>query len=186
MGLKDLSSQQICKLGETAVALELMKRGYDVINLNESLQNYMNADLLCISGKTGNGIKIQVKTGTTENIRCGLIADPATGVIQNLDERVICPWVFVHVADKTNQDGSTDFKFDYYILTRDETRELLRVAHDWYANDTKNGRKLQKNILVGMDIPWLMGEDFKDTSLHNARKNPLKSKALNQWDKIAL
>ena len=181
MGLKELSFQQLCKLGETAVALELMKRGYDVINLNESLQNYKHADLLCVSCDTGKTELIQVKTGSTKNIYCGLTAN-TSGVISNLEEKVVCPWVFVHVTPK----GEDDINFDFYILTRNETIELLRSAHDWYANDTKNGRKLQNNILVGMDVPWLMGEDTKETKLHNAYKNPLKESSKDRWDKISL
>ena len=133
MELKELSNQQLGKCGETAVALELMKRGYDVINLNESLQNYKHADLLCLSCKTGKTELIQVKTGSTKNIRCGLIADSKTGIISDLDEKVICPWVFVHVSEYKTQEGKTDLKFDFYVLTRDETRELLRSAHHWYA-----------------------------------------------------
>ena len=70
MGKAKLNSDQLGRLGETAVALELMKRGYDVINLNESLQNFQHADLLCICSKTGKMQQIQVKTGSTKNIYC--------------------------------------------------------------------------------------------------------------------
>ena len=184
MGLKELSSQQLCKLGETALALELMNRGYDVINLNESLQNYMNADLLCMSGKTGEGIKIQVKTGTTKNIRCGLIAEPTTGVIQNLDDKIICPWVFVHIAECTTDDGKADFKFDFYVLLPDETKELLRTAHHWYA--TQWDRQLTKNIQVGVDVPWLKASISKASKHHPEYKSSLGCSAQDRWDKIAL
>lgn len=184
MGLKELSSQQLGKLGETAVALELMKRGYDVINLNESLQNYMNADLLCLCGKTGEGIKIQVKTGTTKNIRCGLIADCKTGVIPNLDEKVICPWVFVHIAEYVKKDGNTDLKFDFYVLLPDEIKELLRTAHHWYA--TQWDRTLTKDIQVGVDIPWLEGGISKKTDHHPEFKSSLRCSAKDKWDKIKM
>lgn len=43
-----LTENQLGRLGETAVALELMKRGYDVVNLNDSIKNYQHADLLCV------------------------------------------------------------------------------------------------------------------------------------------
>lgn len=43
-----LTENQLGRLGETAVALELMKRGYDVVNLNDSIKNYQHANLLCV------------------------------------------------------------------------------------------------------------------------------------------
>ena len=180
MGLKELSFQQLGRLGETAVALELMKRGYDVINLNESLQNYKHADLLCVSCNTGKTELIQVKTGTTKNIYCGLVADPQTGVIPNLDEKVICPWVFVHATPK----GNDDYSFEFFILTCEETKELLRTAHHWYA--TQWDRTLTKNIQVGVDVPWLKGGISKESKLHPQYKSSLGCSAQDRWDKIAL
>lgn len=174
-----LTNNQLCRLGETAVALELMKKGYDVINLNESLKNYKGADLLCVNG-AGNkeDIYIQVKTGKSLKIDCGLTADPKTGIIAHLDEKVTCPWVFVHVTD--------DFKCDFYILTRDETRELLRSAHHWYVQETYSGRVLSKPVRVSVDVPWLEAKDYKATKLHKPFTNTLKKSAKDQWDKISL
>jgi hypothetical protein len=43
-------------IGETAVSLELMKMGYDVINLNTLRHNYQNIDLICINPQTGKKI----------------------------------------------------------------------------------------------------------------------------------
>lgn len=71
--INSLSSQQLGRLGETAVALELMKRGFDVINLNDSLQNYKHADLFC--AKDDKTTLIQVKTGSSNKIYCGLTAN---------------------------------------------------------------------------------------------------------------
>ena len=181
MGQNKLTSDQLCRLGETAVALELMKKGYDVINLNESLKNYEHADLLCISRSSGKDIRIQVKTGSTNKIYCGLTATNK-GVINDLEKKVVWPWVFVHVTP----DGKGDFKFDFYILTCDETRELLRSSQDWYANQTKTGRILQKSIPVSVDVPWLEAKGSKETALHYAYKSTLKSTAIDKWEKISL
>lgn len=178
MGLKELSFQQLGKLGETAVALELMKRGYDVINLNESLQNYKHADLLCVSCNTGKTELIQVKTGSTKNIYCGLTAN-TSGEIFDLEEKVICPWVFVHITPKGD-----DINFDFYILTCEETKELLRTAHHWYA--TQWDRTLTKNIQVGVDVPWLKGGISKASKHHPQYKSSLGCSAQDRWDKIAL
>ena len=185
MGLKELSSQQLGKLGETAVALELMKRGYDVINLNESLQNFQHADLLCVCSRTGKMQPIQVKTGSTKNIYCGLTAT-TKGEIIGIEDKVVCPWIFVHVTEITTAKQKKDLHFDFYILTREETIDLLQDAHNWYANDTKYKRDRQKPIRVGMDIQWLNADGKKETRLHNAYKSLLTESSQDKWDNIAL
>ena len=185
MGQIKLTSDQLCRLGETAVALELRKKGYDVINLNESLKNYEHADLLCISRTSGKNLPIQVKTGSTNKIYCGLTATNK-GVINDLEKKVVCPWVFVHVAPVITPAGKGDFKFDFYILKCEETRELLRSSQDWYANQTKTGRILQNSIPVSVDVPWLEAQGSKETALHYAYKSTLKITSLDKWDKIAL
>ena len=182
-----LTNNQLCRLGETAVALELMKRGYDVINLNESLKNYKGADLLCVNGAgSKEDIYIQVKTGKSPKIDCGLTADPKTGVIANLDEKVTCPWVFVHVTELTTVQGNNELKFDFYILTCNETRELLRSAHHWYVKETYSGRVLSKPIRVSVDVPWLEAKGYNATKLHKPFTSTLKQSAKDQWDKIWL
>ncbi|MBR6659313.1 MAG: hypothetical protein IKL19_04470 [Paludibacteraceae bacterium] len=49
-----LTNKQKGVIGETAVVLELLKRGFDVININNSYQNYENADLICMNPNNGN------------------------------------------------------------------------------------------------------------------------------------
>ena len=185
MGQIRLTNDQLGRLGETAVSLELMKKGYDVINLNESLKNYEHADLLCISRVSGKDLRIQVKTGSTNKIYCGLTATNK-GIIDDLEEKVVCPWVFVHVTPVITLDGMDDFKFDFYILNRDETRELFKSSQDWYANQTKTPRTLQNSIPVSVDVPWLEAKGSKETSLHYAYKSTLKISSLDKWDKISL
>ena len=79
-------------IGETAVSLELMKMGYDVINLNTLRHNYQNIDLLCINPQTGKSVTIQVKTGSTKNLMTGFVSE-LDGTIPNLEEKVVGPWV---------------------------------------------------------------------------------------------
>lgn len=59
-------------MGETAVALELIKLGYDVININSFISNYKNADLIVMNRETGKSTMIQVKCGTTKKYSCWL------------------------------------------------------------------------------------------------------------------
>ena len=175
-----LTNNQLCRLGETAVALELMKKGYDVINLNESLKNYQHADLLCASAISGKTALIQVKTGSTMNIQCGLTSTP-DGYIEDLDGKVICPWVFVHATPQ----GENDYNLDFYVLTRDEVLDLIKTSNDWYANQWN--RKLKHDIRVGVDVKWLEGKGSSDSpGLHPAYTSSLTVSSKDKWEKIAL
>ena len=64
----------IGRIGEKAAELELLKLGFDVINLNDFRNNYENADLICMNPATGKSVMIQVKTGTTKNIMTGSVS----------------------------------------------------------------------------------------------------------------
>ena len=110
-------NQKLGVIGETAVSLELMKKGYDVINLNNIYQNYKKADLICINPDTGKSVMIQVKTGTTTNIMCGFTSE-LDGTVPELEEKVIGPWIFVFVDEK-------DFSMKFYVLTKEETHWCL-------------------------------------------------------------
>ena len=172
------SRNQIGRLGETAVALELMKRGYDVINPNDSIQNFAHADLLCTSPISGKATLIQVKTGTTKNIQCGLISTH-DGIIAGLEESVVCPWIFVHVTQ--NDDG---FAFEFYVLSRDETINLIKSSNDWYTRQWKS--KLSNNVHIGVEIAWVQAGKSEKTRLHPEYNSSLKKTAQNRWDKISI
>ena len=175
-----LTGNQLGRLGETAVALELMKRGYDVVNLNDSIKNYQHADLLCASAITGKTTLIQVKTGSTMNIQCGLTSTP-DGVIDDLDGKVVCPWVFVHATPQ----GKDDYSFEFYVLTRDEVLNLIKRSNDWDANQWS--RKLKHDIRVGVDVRWLDAKGSSDSpGLHPAYTSSLTVSSKNRWDKISL
>ena len=82
-----LTNQQKGAIGETAVVLELLKRGFNVININNSYQNYENADLICMNPNNGKSVKVQVKTGTTQNIFAGFTSE-TNGIVPNLEEKI--------------------------------------------------------------------------------------------------
>ena len=164
--------------GETAVTLELIKLGYDVININGSIQNYKNADLIVMNSKTGKSTMVQVKCGTTHNILVGLVSE-LDGTIPALDEKIICPWVFVKVDD--------DYNTEFYVLTTEEAKILIKAGNDWYVNDFN--RQLKSKPVVGMEISWLEGKNTLASSKHlktqhKAFNNPLGHNSKNRWDKI--
>ena len=141
-----LTQEQKGKIGETAVELELLKKGFNVININNSYPNYKNADLICMNANNGKSVMIQVKTGTTLNILTGFISE-LDGTIPNLETSVIGPWVFVYMTD----DKISNMEF--YILTREEVIELISSSNKWYVKEWN--RKLKNKPIVGIEVDWL-------------------------------
>lgn len=170
-----LTNQQKGVIGETAVVLELLKRGFDVININNSYLNYKDADLICMNPNNGKSVMIQVKSGTTQNIHTGFTSD-VKGSIPKLEEKIIGPWVFVYMPD----DKMSNMEF--YILTREEVIELISSSNKWYA--TEYYRELEKKYPVGIEIEWLKGGASKATKLHPEYKSTLHQPSKDNWWKI--
>lgn len=82
----ELTNKQKGVIGETAVVLELLKMGFEVININNSCQNFKNADLICMNPNNGKSVMIQVKIGTTHNILAGFTSE-TNGIVPNLEEK---------------------------------------------------------------------------------------------------
>ena len=170
-----LTNKQKGVIGETAVVLELLKRGFDVININNSYLNYKNADLICMNPNNGKSVMVQVKTGTTQNIHTGFTSD-VKGSIPKLEEKIIGPWVFVYMPD----DKMSNMEF--YILTREEVIELISSSNKWYA--TEYDRELEKKYPVGVYVDWLEGGLTKATKLHPEYKSTLHQTSKGKWWKI--
>ena len=170
-----LTNKQKGVIGETAVVLELLKRGFDVININNSYLNYKNADLICMNPNNGKSVMVQVKTGTTQNIHTGFTSD-VKGSIPKLEEKIIGPWVFVYMPD----DKMSNMEF--YILTREEVIELISSSNKWYA--TEYDRELEKKYPVGVYVDWLEGGLTKATKLHPEYKSTLHQPSKDNWYKI--
>jgi Holliday junction resolvase-like predicted endonuclease len=169
----------IGQIGETAVTLELQKLGLDTINLNGIRSNYQSVDLICMNLDTGKSVMIQVKTGTTRNIITGLVSE-LDGSIPNLQTKIIGPWVFVKMDDET-------FDMEFYVLTKEETIELISSSNNWYVNGWS--RKLSSKPLIGIEVSWLQGKHVeasneKSRKQHIAFKNPLGHNSKDRWDKI--
>lgn len=166
-------------IGETAVALELLKRGFDVININNSYQNYKNADLICMNPKTGKSVMIQVKTGTTHNILTGFLSE-LDGSIPNIDNAIIGPWVFVYIP---NNDYT---EMEFYVMSREEIKTLILSSNMWYLNEWN--RTLTSKPIIGVYVEWLRGENSpaKNTKKYQypEYKNSLGHNSIDRWDKI--
>jgi Holliday junction resolvase-like predicted endonuclease len=171
----ELTQEQKGKIGETAVMLELLKKGFNVININNSYPNYKNVDLICMNANNGKSVMIQVKTGTTHNILTGFTSE-FDGTIQKLEESIIGPWVFVYMPDNKMSN------MEFYILTREEVIELISSSNKWYA--TEYYRKLKKKYPVGVYVDWLEGGSSKATKLHPEYKSTLHQPSKDNWYKI--
>lgn len=173
------NNNKVGVIGETAVTLELLKRGFDVININTAYRNYKNADLICMNPDTGKSEMIQVKTGTTHSIMVGLVSE-LDGTIPNIDTHVIGPWVFVYIP---KEDYS---KMAFYVVTKEEITKLITTSNNWYVNEWN--RKLTCKTLVAVSIEWLEGENSKAKKTNKYDypefKNPLGHNSINRWDKI--
>ncbi len=169
----------IGQIGETAVSLELMKLGYDVVNLNHIHNNYRKADLICFNPDTGKSTMIQVKTGTTTNIMLGFTSE-LDGTVPELEEKIIGPWVFVFMNEH-------DYSMNFYVLTKKETIELIKTSCDWYANGWN--RELKSKPMVGVEVKWLEAKP-SEASKPNAKKqhpeykSTLRQTSHNKWNKI--
>lgn len=167
-------------IGETAVTLELLKKGFDVININCTYKNYKNADLLCMNANNGKSVMIQVKTGTSKNILTGFVSE-LDGTIEHIEKKIIGPWVFVSINPKNLSD------INFYVLTKEEVLNLITSSNKWYV--TEWNRKLKCKPIVGIDISWLEGKNVEKTDSHFKLKhnefiNPLGHNSINRWDKI--
>ena len=170
-----LSNKQKGELGEILVSMELMNMGLDVVNINTVYRNYKNADLICMNANNGKSVMIQVKTGTTHNILTGFISE-LDGTVPNLETSIIGPWVFVYMPD----DKISNMEF--YILTKEETIELIKTSCDWYAN--AYNRELKSKPMVGVEVKWLKGGSSNATKLHPEYKSTLHQTSKDNWWKI--
>ena len=175
-----MKNNNIGQIGEAAVVLELLKKGFDVININNSYQNYKNEDLICMNPETGKSVMIQVKTGTTHNILAGFSSE-LDGTVPELERKVIGPWVFVYL----NQQ---DYSMKFYVLTKEETIELIKTSCLWYANGWN--RNLTRKPMVGVEVNWLEGKPSEASKPNAKKQHPEYKSTLSQtsqdrWDKIS-
>ena len=170
----ELTQEQTGKIGETAVMLELLKKGFNVININNSYPNYKNADLICMNANNGKSVMIQVKTGTTHNILTGFTSE-LDGTIQKLEESIIGPWVFVYMPDNKMSN------MEFYILTREEVIELISSSNKWYV--TEWNRELKSKPIIGVEVDWLKGESSKASKENAKKQHPEYKSTLHQSSK---
>ncbi len=173
-----MNNAQIGLIGETAVKLKLLEMGWNAINLNDALPNFKGADLICINGK--ETCMLQVKTcpmqGDNPNIITGLVSDH-NGNIKDFEEKVVCPWVFVHIKGE-----GTNAEYNFYILTRQEVYDLIKSSNDWYV---KNKKDTGKDIRIGLYLSWIRGIGHNPNAKdYHAYESIIKEDPKDKWKKI--
>lgn len=173
-----MTNAHIGLIGETAVKLKLLEMGWNAINLNDAIPNFKGADLICI--KDGETRMIQVKTSPSPNdnpnIMTGFVSDHE-GNIKNLEEKVVCSWVFVHV-----RGVGTKAEYNFYILTRQEVIDLITTSNDWYV---KRKKDTGKDIQIGLYLSWIRGIGYNPSAKdYHSYKSVIKEDSKDRWEKI--
>ncbi len=175
--LKNLGKIKLGTLGENFVLEKLKEFGFDVINANTLKNNYEAIDLICTNPKNNQSVGIQVKTTFRSNVPIGMILKNSFKDI--LEERIIGPWVFVHI------DENADFRL--FILSKEEMINLTHESNNWYINKWKSTYRKSPVKLTnacGLCIKWLEGKGEEENNRHYAFINPLNETSENRWDKI--
>lgn len=172
------------KIGETVVLLKLLELGYDAFNLNNEFRNFKNADLMCFKPETGKYTMIQVKASAerTPNFYTGFNSDRNGDIIgnKNLDENIVCPWVFVHILEDNGEK-----KYKYYILTKEEVSSLIIDSNKWYWKEGGSHFNATKDVQqVALPIGWITGRNIGKNGGKQYPRNIKIDEAENAWDKI--
>lgn len=170
----NLSKNQKGAIGEHLVAAKLLEQGLDVFMANMSINNSKSYDLLAVVPDTLRTHFIQVKFNCTKYFNAGMTIAQARNK-DFLKEHIVGPWVFV--------DGSDSKKYEYYVLTADETIELLYQAHEWYWTKYNRKKEISDKSPAGFKLSWLKGESENSTTYHEGFINPITN-AKERWDKI--
>lgn len=171
--------QRLAAIGENIVIVRLLQEGVDAINANNIHTNYARVDILC--PKDDGFTQVQVKTSDEKrpNFPTGLSISQAEDR-SIIEKAVIGPWVFVHTKGEGQQ-----MSFDFYILSREETIDLIYESNQWYLNGYRRATEIKKTSLVGVKLSWIKGEGEQNTARHSAftpRIKPGSSK--DAWHKV--
>ena len=152
---KEFSNIRLGEIGENMTIVRLLQKQWDAFNINHCISNYKAADLVCIDPEHNITKLIQVKTGygKSPNFIVGLISDNQ-GHIDNLEKKIVGPWVFVQV-----EGYGIDLIFHFFSLSRQQVIDVIKSSNDWYTKTWDRGEKiLSNNTLVGMGKLYMLSK----------------------------
>lgn len=174
-------NSRIGAIGEHMAAAQLMLQGWDAFNANTSITNMCSIDLICLNEQKQTAL-IQVKTTEKSSFPIGMTMEQAKSRSE-VEKHIAGPWIFV----KKNTDKSAT-QFNYYVLSRKDTIELILKSNDWYLHKVNRGQKtVNEKSICAIQEEWLNGKDYNAPRL-NAETfvNPLKKSAQDDWNSIWL
>ncbi len=172
----------LCAIGENLVSAYLMAKGWPTANANGSIRNFKGIDLFCQHGMNSDEVVgIQVKTSMSTSFLTGITAGNAADR-SFLAEKIVGPWIFVEI---TSLDP---LQAQFYILSRNQMRELLLSAQDWYLY--KWLRQPTKKLIDSpstMKLLWLHGKDDHSKYSSTPFINPFPGDIFkNNWSNLWL
>ena len=127
--------------GEYFVAGVMSMKGW-VASL--TLKNYPSVDIFGLNPKTGVTINIQVKTTRGKNsYNIGL----AHNQRNNINNKIKCPFVFVHIDNKEN--------IRYFVLTQMNLIKLIEKTDDDYYKKSRN-KPLKEDYPIAIELKHLI------------------------------
>lgn len=173
------NNARLGRIGEYMTAVQLMHKGFDVANLNDSIPNMKSVDLLVYDDNLKRHTLVQVKATTENTFPVGF----NLAVAEDMDElqnAVTCAFVFV----KIDMDG-TEPKYTFYILSRQQMIDLTYKGHDWYLHKLERENDVKRTGLVCIPEKWLQGKNDTSRLKGCEFENPLKGKSSeNCWESI--
>lgn len=183
---KQSEKARIGAIGENLAIFELMLHGWDAFNLNSTLKNYKDIDLVCIR-KPEDSYKpwkpqvslIQVKTCRKTNIPIGFTLEDCLNK-EILEQNVIGPYVFIYINKL--EDYNT---YRYFILSRKQFIELAYQTNEYYVKRYHRNIEVNTKSPAGINVRWLEGQSENETKKHGQFINPLHGVSCeNRWENI--
>ena len=172
-------SSRLGAVGEHLAIVQLLLHGWDAYDANASITNTEGIDVVCISEGKEVAL-VQVKTTEQNSFPTGLTLEKALDK-KHLWEHILGPWVFVKVIG-----SGTNAQYKYYVLSRQQTIDMIYESNNWYVNQVQRTRQVNKKSVCAILEEWLEGKDYTAPRLKGAVfQNPLKGiSSEKKWDNI--
>ncbi|MCK9450760.1 MAG: hypothetical protein M0Q90_03640 [Bacteroidales bacterium] len=177
-------------IGENVVISKLLEHGWVAFNVNSTIKNFKSIDLVCIRMEEGTwkhkSVLVQVKTLKRHKPNAKLNFPTGFDIFSSkdktyLDVNIKGPYVFV-VANPSE----TGYIFEYYILSRNQMKELLYESNKWYISWERENPIKEKGVTAGLLLHWIEGYGDKAVKGRMEFVNPLaKHKSCkDNWNNI--
>lgn len=176
-------------IGENLAVCKLLEKGWAAVNINTSINNFNSIDIICfrMNSQTWQheSVLIQVKTliksGNESNLNFPTGFDiEKSKDINYLNNNIKGPYIFITLEVTPN-----GYKPEFYILSREQVKDLLYKSNQWYLSWQRNGPIKEKGVPAGLKLKWIKGEHESGTVKYDSFQNPLNGEQCkDNWDNI--